>query len=379
MNVSWLLVGLAPFAVAAAPSAREASLERTLRKAAEALEEGYLADAERQVQAALRRAPEDPSVQGMACRVDFTGATWVDLSATSSIEQIRLAFRRAAETCGRAAGFVTDPQDRRRILRYRVRAVVMGELTGETLGAYEAWAEAAPDDAFAQGGLAAALDRAGRLSDARDVLDRAGGHSRLLGHRSRFEYLCRRADADTRERLLPMARELHDAESDPQGKAMLGVLVDCLGESGATLEAKFLDLIDRGVLDKDNARTLWACISETGEPSRAPGTELASSFVIPGAPGGATGTFSAPRPVKKPSPTFPDAMRNRYAEGRVMALTVIREDGTARPVWVAKATSTAFADAAREAIERWTFEPARIDGKAVPAIYRVRVSFRLKR
>ena len=376
---SWLLVGLASFTLTFASPPRETAVERTVRKAAEALEDGYLADAQRHVQSALRHAPEDPGVQEMACRVDFTGASWAELGATTTAEDVRVAFRRSAETCRHAAAIVTDPRDRRRILRYTARSVVMGELDGETLNAYEAWAEAAPDDAFAQGGLAAALDRAGRISDAQEVLDRAAGHSRSLGHRSRFEYVCRRGAADTKERLLPMARELLETETDPQGRAMIEVLVDFLGEAGTSLEMRFLDLIERGVLDRDNARTLWACISETGEPAGVLGTERSGFFLIPGVQKDIPGTFSEPRPVKKPSPVFPATMINRRAEGRAMVLAVIREDGTTRPVWVAKASSTAFAEAAEEAIGRWTFEPARIDGKAVPVIYRVHVSYRFRR
>ncbi len=99
---------------------------------------------------------------------------------------------------------------------------------------------------------------------------------------------------------------------------------------------------------------------------------LATDFVPPALPrGGARGGGNA-------IPEYPARARRRGWEGRVLLVVRVRADGAAESVRVASSSGHGILDrAARDAVRRWRFNPARRAGIAVPASLEVPVTFRL--
>lgn len=99
---------------------------------------------------------------------------------------------------------------------------------------------------------------------------------------------------------------------------------------------------------------------------------LAADFVPPSVPqGGARGGGNA-------IPEYPAQARRRGWEGRVLLVVRVRADGVAESVRVAQSSGHDILDrAARDAVRRWRFEPARRAGISVAASLEVPVTFRL--
>lgn len=84
-----------------------------------------------------------------------------------------------------------------------------------------------------------------------------------------------------------------------------------------------------------------------------------------------------PRPIAQLAPRYPAALRESGVEGRVVATFVVDAEGWAQDV-EAQASHTAFAQAVREVLPRWRFEPARdAAGQAVAAPVRQVFRFRV--
>ncbi|MBS0428675.1 MAG: TonB family protein [Proteobacteria bacterium] len=85
-----------------------------------------------------------------------------------------------------------------------------------------------------------------------------------------------------------------------------------------------------------------------------------------------------PRPIAQLAPRYPVALRESGVEGRVVATFVVDAEGWARDV-EAQASHAAFAQAVREVLPRWRFEPARdAAGQAVAAPVRQVFRFRIE-
>lgn len=84
-----------------------------------------------------------------------------------------------------------------------------------------------------------------------------------------------------------------------------------------------------------------------------------------------------PRPIAQLAPRYPVALRESGVEGRVVATFVVDAEGRARDV-EAQASHAAFAQAVREVLPRWRFQPARdAAGRAVAAPVRQVFRFRI--
>jgi iron complex outermembrane recepter protein len=81
-----------------------------------------------------------------------------------------------------------------------------------------------------------------------------------------------------------------------------------------------------------------------------------------------------PRPKSQVAPSWPGGKAEAH-DVLVPIVVVVAVDGTVERVEVEATVSPAFDDAAIEAAKRWTFEPARRDGKPVPARIRSAVRF----
>jgi len=90
------------------------------------------------------------------------------------------------------------------------------------------------------------------------------------------------------------------------------------------------------------------------------------------------GKISEPVVIEKTLPKYPQEEREAGVTGAVVADLVIDEIGTVRDVLIKESPSDGLSSAAIEAIERWRFSPALMDGKPVAVRYIVTLAFRLK-
>jgi TonB family protein len=84
----------------------------------------------------------------------------------------------------------------------------------------------------------------------------------------------------------------------------------------------------------------------------------------------------APRPIAQLAPRYPVALRESGVEGRVVATFVVDAEGRVRDVET-QASQAAFAQAVREVLPRWRFQPAR-DAAGQPVAAPMRQVFRFR-
>ena len=80
-----------------------------------------------------------------------------------------------------------------------------------------------------------------------------------------------------------------------------------------------------------------------------------------------------PVPVLTPPPAYPSAMKG--TAGIVSLIVVIDTDGTVAQATVAKSTDAAFEAPSLEAISKWKFKPAEVNGQPVKAKINVPIRF----
>lgn len=126
---------------------------------------------------------------------------------------------------------------------------------------------------------------------------------------------------------------------------------------------------------------------ETGE-KREPGSGLPGGTGKPGA--GRSGPcegcpISADAPGVAPpvaietgAPGYPELARRAHVEGVVVLEAVIGADGAVRDVRVKRGASPLLDPAALEAVKRWRYRPASIDGRPVAVYLQVVLTFSLR-
>jgi protein TonB len=88
--------------------------------------------------------------------------------------------------------------------------------------------------------------------------------------------------------------------------------------------------------------------------------------------------LSEPKLVEKVAPVYPEAAREERVEGVVVLEVTITAAGDVTAIQTIEDPDARLTAAAREAVARWRFEPARDDdGDAAAVRYRLTVSFRL--
>lgn len=80
----------------------------------------------------------------------------------------------------------------------------------------------------------------------------------------------------------------------------------------------------------------------------------------------------------KVDPRYPDEHRRRWESGRVVFQARIEKDGTVGAMTTLSATSYAFELAAREAVRKWVYEPARQGDEPVAVDFTISVAFKLR-
>lgn len=116
----------------------------------------------------------------------------------------------------------------------------------------------------------------------------------------------------------------------------------------------------------------------------APAVVLAATLLLSGFAVQASGadvpagTSAPPRPVGAVQPEYPAAARDLGVDGRVLCSVTIDERGGVASVEVVESASPLLADAARDALLRWSFEPATRNGQAVSSTVIIPVQFKLR-
>jgi TonB family protein len=88
------------------------------------------------------------------------------------------------------------------------------------------------------------------------------------------------------------------------------------------------------------------------------------------------GAIKEPRKIKDVRPAYPDIAKQARVQGVVILECIVGADGRVVEVKVLRGIPLLDA-AALEAVSQWRYEPTYVDGKAVPVIMTVTVSFRL--
>jgi TonB family protein len=94
-----------------------------------------------------------------------------------------------------------------------------------------------------------------------------------------------------------------------------------------------------------------------------------------GTAGQAAASDAHPKLLHRVNPEYPASEKASRVEGLVVALLRVEIDGRVGDARIERGLGAAFDTAALEAVRQWRFEPARRDGNAVTADYRVTIRF----
>jgi len=90
------------------------------------------------------------------------------------------------------------------------------------------------------------------------------------------------------------------------------------------------------------------------------------------------GDVKAPVKLLEPKPQYTEIARKARIEGVVIVQAIIDKQGSVTNVKVLKGLPMGLAEEAVQAIKRWKFEPATLNGKPVDVYYNLTVNFRLQ-
>jgi TonB family protein len=86
-----------------------------------------------------------------------------------------------------------------------------------------------------------------------------------------------------------------------------------------------------------------------------------------------------PKVVDELPPLYTEDAFERGVEGRVVLKVIIRKDGSVGPIRVHESLESGLDSAAIEAVKKWSFEPATVDGEPINVLADVEVDFSLHR
>jgi len=90
------------------------------------------------------------------------------------------------------------------------------------------------------------------------------------------------------------------------------------------------------------------------------------------------GDVTAPITITTVQPVYPEAARRARIQGTVVIQAIISESGDVRDVQVLRALPLGLDSAAADAIRKWKFKPAMLNGRPVPVYYVLTVRFNLQ-
>jgi protein TonB len=85
----------------------------------------------------------------------------------------------------------------------------------------------------------------------------------------------------------------------------------------------------------------------------------------------------APVLVLRVEPVYPEAARKARLEGEVILEAIITAGGEIEEVRVARSAGILLDASAKDAVERWRYRPATLNGSAVRVLLTVTIRFRL--
>ena len=85
-----------------------------------------------------------------------------------------------------------------------------------------------------------------------------------------------------------------------------------------------------------------------------------------------------PEEIDRVIPRYPAQARRSGAHGAVVIRGIVRRDGSIDDVEILKDAGYGLGDAARDAVRRWRFRPATLNGEPIDVYYTVTVNFRLR-
>jgi periplasmic protein TonB len=108
-------------------------------------------------------------------------------------------------------------------------------------------------------------------------------------------------------------------------------------------------------------------------PSNGPGFGPGPSGIYPAGKLGVT----VPQAIYSPEPSFSDEARKAKQQGAVVLLLVVGQDGHTYNIRVGQTLGMGLDEKAIEAVSRWRFRPATLNGQPVATQIAVEVDFRL--
>ena len=90
------------------------------------------------------------------------------------------------------------------------------------------------------------------------------------------------------------------------------------------------------------------------------------------------GTITEPVKIGGPSPIYPDAAIRARIQGVVVLEAVIETDGSVHDLKALRPLPLGLTEAAEDAVKKWRYQPATLEGKPVPVKYIVTVRFNLQ-
>lgn len=90
------------------------------------------------------------------------------------------------------------------------------------------------------------------------------------------------------------------------------------------------------------------------------------------------GDVAAPNKISAPQPQYTEIARKARIQGVVIVQAIINKQGNVTDVKVLKGLPMGLDQAAVEAIRKWKFEPATLNGKPVDVYYNLTVNFTLQ-
>lgn len=135
----------------------------------------------------------------------------------------------------------------------------------------------------------------------------------------------------------------------------------------------FADELERIMAEREARETEEADRTAERAPEPGPAVQPLSDGVYPSVPPGGT----APVLERRTKPVYPAPARRAGVEGKVLIRAVVRSDGSVDRAEILKDQPFGLGEAARHAVQQWSFRPATYQGRPIDVYYTVSFDFTL--